>query len=69
MGWLVLSNSVRNARENASYKLLLTDPHGLLLAILSALHKSYYLLVEIIFETIPAEGPKRERRPVAQPIG
>ena len=32
-GWLALSSSVRKAREKASYKLLFTDPQGLLLAI------------------------------------
>jgi hypothetical protein len=36
-GWLALSSSVRKAREKASYKLLFTDPQGLLLAILRAL--------------------------------
>jgi hypothetical protein len=32
-GWLALYSSVRKAREKASYKLLFTDPQGLLLAI------------------------------------
>ena len=33
-GWLALSSSVRKAGEKASYKLIFTDPQGLMLAIL-----------------------------------
>ena len=39
MGWLALSSYVRKARETATYKLLLTDPQGLLLAIFRALEQ------------------------------
>jgi hypothetical protein len=67
-GWLTqtLSSSVREAREKASYRLLLTDPQGLLLAFLWD-DEDCKAVREL--HGLPAEGPQEEDGSVAQPVG